>query len=511
MKGFLGAGLVGFLALTSNNSLAQTNGWLVRNSPVTEHLYAAEHGNGTFVVVGNHQTILSSPDGVKWTVRRHTPLTSGTPLRAVTFADNTFVAVGGGDQILTSSNGLKWKVARTGDQVLSGVAHGRGRFVAVGDGPILISSNGLAWQRVTNLNADFKAIAFGNDMFVAVGENGSVATSLGARQWTSQSIAFPENTTLEAIVFNGSEFVVSARELVGTTELIHTYTTPDGVTWAEAAPPSFYINAFAVGDEGVLGVGENGEGGGSTQVSPDAITWPGQPTQVSRPLFGATFADGRYLAVGKRGMILQTRRALSTINFDLARDFSIAANPNGVWSYGYERRVGTDFALLTHSTMTPLSNGAVIERWDVADTVPLPAVLHNASTETARSNGGQAVFPPGTVWFFPGASTNEGGLASARFGVIRLTVPEGAGGNYSLQTTVRSPYSAAIAGDSDFHVLVDGSQIFHKALSGTQGTSFSDQLSLGPGDTIDFVIGRGADNRARASALKIAASLVQMP
>src|SRR4051812_7433044 len=112
MKGFLGAGLVGFLALTSNNSLAQTNGWLVRNSPVTEHLYAAEHGNGTFVVVGNHQTILSSPDGVKWTVRRHTPLTSGTPLRAVTFADNTFVAVGGGDQILTSSNGLKWKVAR---------------------------------------------------------------------------------------------------------------------------------------------------------------------------------------------------------------------------------------------------------------------------------------------------------------------------------------------------------------------------------------------------------------
>ena len=95
MKGFLGAGLVGFLALTSNNSLAQTNGWLVRNSPVTEHLYAAEHGNGTFVVVGNHQTILSSPDGVKWTVRRHTPLTSGTPLRPVIVSWEDMRACGG--------------------------------------------------------------------------------------------------------------------------------------------------------------------------------------------------------------------------------------------------------------------------------------------------------------------------------------------------------------------------------------------------------------------------------
>lgn len=512
MNGFLRVATLGLSIVTSLNSFAQTNGWLVRKSPVNEHLYAAAHGNGTFVVVGNHQTILSSPEGLTWTVRRHKPLTSDNSLNAVTFAENTFVAVGGGgDQILTSSNGTKWSVTRTGPQELSGVAHGNGRFVAVGQGPIFYSSDGREWLRATNLDATFKAVAFGNNTFVAVGEDGAVATSPGGRRWTRQSIAFPANTTLEAIVFNGTEFIASARELVDTTELIHSYSTPDGVTWGEAPPPPFYINAYAMGNEGLLGVGDNGQGDGRTQISPDGRTWPGDPLQISRPLSGATFGEGRYLAVGRRGMILQTRPALDTINFDLSRDFSVASNPNGVWSYGYERLLGTDFTLFTHPTIISQSNGAIVDVWNIDDTVPVPAVLHNESTETAHSNAGQATFPPGAVWFFPGASTNEGGAGNLRFGVIRVTIPEGAGGNYTLRTVVQSPYNAAIAGDSDFHVLLDGSQIFRKSLSGTESTAFSDQLSLAPGDTIDFAIGRGADNRSRGSALRISASLVQVP
>ncbi len=501
-------GLITFISLTS---FAQTNGWLVRKSPVNEHLYGAAHGNGNFVAVGNHETILSSPDGLTWKVRRHRPFTAGDPLNAVTFAAGTFVAVGGSaNQILTSKDGLTWNVARHAVGTLWGVTYGNGRFVAVGEGPILFSGNGSAWQRATNSDATFKAVAFGNNTFVAVGESGAVATSGGGRRWTSQSVAFPANTTLEAIAFNGSEFVVSAREMVDTTtELIHSYRTADGVTWAEAPPPPFFINAYAIGNEGVLGVGDSGDGTGRTQISPDAITWPGEPFQVSRQLYGATFGERRYVAVGRRGMILQSRPALDVINFDLSRDFSLSSNPNGPWSYGYEGTLGTNFTLITHSEINYASNGVPIEVWDVPDT--FPAVMHNGTTATAYTDDTQGIFPPGTVWFYPGASTSEGGFEGINYGVIRLTIPEGGAGNYDLRTTVQSAYNGPIAGDTDFHVLVNGTEVFGKSLLRTGVASYETQLALVLGDTVDFVIGRGADDSYHGSGLKITATLVQVP
>lgn len=35
--------------------------------------------------------------------------------------------------------------------------------------------------------------------------------------------------------------------------------------------------------------------------------------------------------------------------FDLSRDFSIAANPNGVWSYGWKGSISGAFTLLQHT------------------------------------------------------------------------------------------------------------------------------------------------------------------
>jgi hypothetical protein len=57
------------------------------------------YGNGLFVVVGDDGAILTSPDGLNWTVQ-----TSGTgiDLYGVAYGNGTFVAVGDDGAILTS-------------------------------------------------------------------------------------------------------------------------------------------------------------------------------------------------------------------------------------------------------------------------------------------------------------------------------------------------------------------------------------------------------------------------
>jgi hypothetical protein len=56
------------------------------------------YGNGLFVAVGTGGTILTSPDGVNWTVQA----SGGNHLHSVTYGNGTFVAVGEGGTILTS-------------------------------------------------------------------------------------------------------------------------------------------------------------------------------------------------------------------------------------------------------------------------------------------------------------------------------------------------------------------------------------------------------------------------
>jgi hypothetical protein len=83
--------------------------------------------------VGGYGTILTSPDGITWTMR-----SSGTDyfLGGVTYGADTFVAVGdngGWGTILTSPDGIIWTMRSSETtELLSGVTYGAGTFVAVG-------------------------------------------------------------------------------------------------------------------------------------------------------------------------------------------------------------------------------------------------------------------------------------------------------------------------------------------------------------------------------------------
>jgi len=78
--------------------------------------------------------------GVTWT-----PRIVGKKLNGVAYGkdlngNGLFVAVGGGGTILTSPDGITWTLQTSGtSNTLYGIAYGNGRFVAVGENVILTS------------------------------------------------------------------------------------------------------------------------------------------------------------------------------------------------------------------------------------------------------------------------------------------------------------------------------------------------------------------------------------
>jgi hypothetical protein len=187
--------------------------------------------------------------------------------------------------------------------------------------------------------------------------------------------------------------------------------------------------------------------------------------------------------------------------YDVSRDFSPTHNPNGAWSYGYQTRLGGTFTLLGFPLTSFGDNPVPVDSWSKNGYEPV-AVYHNGTTHTSVSDGGAGVFPPGTTWFYPGV---EGHIDN--YGVIRFTVPAGGAGIYQLQTEVRAYLDGPRSGDTDFHVLKNGVELFGEFIAGNSGTGYSNRLNLAGGDRIDFAVGRGRDNIAFDSGLKIRATI----
>src|SRR5437879_2823074 len=63
------------------------------------------------------------------------------------------------------------------------------------------------------------------------------------------------------------------------------------------------------------------------------------------------------------GVLAVTCLPMAAQTFDLVRDFSLASNPAGAWSYGYESSLGGSFTLFGFSKTSPAQNGVPIQVW----------------------------------------------------------------------------------------------------------------------------------------------------
>lgn len=332
-SGFLAAGQDGLILASSDGSA-----WSVPH-PRTETaavLRDVIHANGIYTAVGSREptgtaAILTSRDGVAWSRPAASPAVNG--LRGLAFGSGLLVAVGesGFDQsndpasrpeiLISSDNGQSWtrRLPVTSPATslnLYGIAYGGGLFVAVGDwdidtfdAVILTSTDGIAWTRRSNPSPDtLHRITYVNGQFVAVGGAGTVLVSGDGVTWTNHSISFGPEFSAVAVK-PGTPAILAA---VGTNSTRVYRSSDDGATWSSAphvpaSLPTGVLRGISHAAGQFVAVGESG----FIFSSPDAVSWTTRMGADIHPfgtrdLMAVTFGNGRFLAVGSGGAIIQS-------------------------------------------------------------------------------------------------------------------------------------------------------------------------------------------------------------
>jgi hypothetical protein len=171
-------------------------------------------------------------------------------------------------------------------------------------------------------------------------------------------------------------------------------------------------------------------------------------------------------------------------------DFSISnGNPNGVWSYGWSTTLLSSLNLYPHGFV----DGSGNLDWNDPNHVFAGAPSNFANP----TNNQQGTVPAHSAAFHPGQS--------GEFSHYIWTAPTS--GLFSLSAT----FSPLDTGGTDVHILEDGSSLFAGNVSPGNPQSFSTQLSLVAGDTIDFAVGDGPDGTFQRDTTGISATISNVP
>ncbi len=230
--------------LTSPDGVA----WTVRDSGTVQRLFGALWDGLRYVVVGDGGLVLTSSNGADWTARA-----SNTRVRLLDIAVNTnrtrYVVVGESGTVLSSPDTVTWTetivLSLSRRPALYGVVWHTNRFVAVGSSSTIITSeNGTDW-----IEREYSPLVQGqppppvlravtassNGLFVAVGTSGTAWTSNNGVEWTRQTISGHPDARLRAVVWIGgpnSRFLAFGDE--GTPQAPLVLSSPTGIQWSVA-------------------------------------------------------------------------------------------------------------------------------------------------------------------------------------------------------------------------------------------------------------------------------------
>jgi len=132
----------------------------------------------------------------------------------VTYGNGTFAAVTDEGNLLTSTDGLNWSVQSITNTALFSIAYGNGNWVAVGSsGTIFVSSNLTTWLTAQPTSNQLNGVAYGGGIWCIAGNNATVITSPDAVNWTVQGVPAGVTGFLHGIVFTGSGFLLCGAEI----------------------------------------------------------------------------------------------------------------------------------------------------------------------------------------------------------------------------------------------------------------------------------------------------------
>jgi hypothetical protein len=279
--------------------------------PQGHDLRAAARGNGVTVAVGRTGTVLTSADGIEWSIG---PAGTEYNLFDITFDSDVFVAVGGETVsqvsphafgvVLTSSDGTDWvERHRIENIALISVVWTGTRFVAMGEGDrYLVSEDGLHWNErdLGEWAWTVFEIAWNGSTLVGLGSQGywphfqgSYFTSDDGEEW--QQVDFDEGYVWSSVAALDGRFVA-----VGYDDAV--LVSDDGLTWDRVpieAPRD--LTRVAASTDGFLAVGRNIVG-----TSPDGYAWTIDELPTESRISGLAWLGDGYLAVGEDGFMMSS-------------------------------------------------------------------------------------------------------------------------------------------------------------------------------------------------------------
>ena len=366
--------------------------WNSRWSGVMQDLQSVAYGRRTFVAVGSarapHQrVILTSGDAVNWTVRQLSPTEAG--LLKIVHAEDRFVAVGHAGAILTSVEGSSWSPRQSPTtNRLSGLVYANGKFVALGRDGVFVSDEGIVWR--TNYSGDLHVfdLAHGNGRYVAVGNDRRAWTSTNAVDWEWHETGAIHN--LQTISFTGDKFLVGGNAGFLASSV-------DGVVWhASSVSEILPFRYIAAGNDAVVALGGDSYTTSQALVaSSDGSRWM-MPSFPRRNMVRLSYAGGKFIAFAHNATRPTRHLVLISTNGATWREEETALNslPNDV-AFGngvYAASGGSFFAStdgVAWRTLPSLDDGSYKPHIEFG----------NRRFVSLGSNGRSYISNDGTNWF----------------------------------------------------------------------------------------------------------------
>lgn len=258
---FIAVGQGGAVYLSGDGGMTWT-----RQAGGTGNWKAAIYANGLFVIIGDQNSCMTSPDGVTWT-NRAIPVTGGPAWSSITFGAGLFVAIAGGynftacDVIATSPDGINWTQRQIpgGATTWGRIAYGAGLFVVVATTTLnytATSPDGINWTRRTMPSAmNWENLIFANGMFMAMAggvgmpQTSVYATSTDGINWVQR--AMPLGPSWSGLAYGNGIFFAVANS--GGTADTTAATSVDGISWTIRVVPSGVWGSLAFGDGVFIG------------------------------------------------------------------------------------------------------------------------------------------------------------------------------------------------------------------------------------------------------------------
>jgi hypothetical protein len=330
-SGFIRIMLLLVIYCTSSRAADPLDNWHWRNPlPQGNPLYDIVFGDDRFVAVGDRGVIISSTDGVDWTLSR---VPVNFFLSSIAFGNGLFVASHPGSFWL-STNAVTWTKSNfEPDTILTDISFLNGRFFCVEyttnlQPTLLSSTNALEWesQYIPTNNISFAAPVYGNGLYVLVGSPGVIYTSADTKIWTRRDP--PTHTDFYSAAFGNGVFVA-----LGSGGRI--FVSQDAINWSQIWVSPSYLNGLDFANGLFIAAGRD------IFTSPDGNTWTPQSSDKSFdfPKNSTTYGAGKYICVGSRGAILSSVNASQWTHLQ-----SETSVPLTSMTVGQDRLIGVGFS-----------------------------------------------------------------------------------------------------------------------------------------------------------------------